>query len=187
MSLAVVRDLHGGDRPLDAEEGVSLVLSRCLTGVRNGGESHTNLLCKMLAFYGRAPIPRKGRFGPASHPDLPAGPWPTGSGALRVCGLTGRELRERFERQRFTVGPVAALEADTLTAFVPRLLWPVVERLALDGPGVAGVRADLAIRAAASEPVGATKRRPAGHPATGTIQSWRDGLKRLFAVLVDPS
>lgn len=185
MSLALVRDLSVDDSQIDPEQAVAIVLSRCLTGLRSGDESHTNVLCKVLAYYGRAPIPQRGRHRAASHPDLPTGPWPTGSTALRQCGLTGRRLRDEFRQRRYAVGPIASIDGVVLRHFVPEVLWSVVEQLAMDGPGLAAIRGELAIQAAAAELVPATKRRPAGRPAAGTVASWRDALRRVFGVLAE--
>lgn len=185
MSLAEVHVLHEGADFLSGRLGAATALSRLVTNVRSEHMGHVHPLNKMLTYYGRAPVPKRGRNGPASHPDLPIGPWPTGRDAARRRGITNRQLREQFAQRLLNVGAVAVLDVDVLSAFVPRELWAVVEQIAIDGPGLAGARGALALQAAAAEPVRMTKRKPAGRPASGTVDLWGNALRRVFAVLVE--
>jgi hypothetical protein len=102
-------------------------------------------------------------------PGLPVKGWPGGQRAARELDLQPRQLQTVFKKlkkkQRYPT-----LDEHQIEAFVPRVLWPVVERLIEEGPSMLRARATDALETYAFETVEGHRRRDTGGRAKNSVQ-----------------
>lgn len=164
---------------------VCVLLSRLLGLSKAWRHAATTILCRATALYGsNGTVEGKLRL-PASHPHLRSGPWPTAQTAFRRLGTDQDALHHRFEALRHWNGVHASFEPEVVAEFFPRVLWPVVVTMVMDGPGRARMRAERAVREYAATPVAANKRRAKGPPTRGSVEGVRYALHRLFGGLAE--
>lgn len=171
---------------LDAitERLVLAVISLFIATSRSRVPQESTRLCRTLAEAGRVGIPVNGVLQDPPFPDLPEGPWPTHTWALKELGLTQAGLSEEFELLRHLQGEQAHLDPERVEKFVPRELWSVVALMIEEGPGAAAARAERGLWLYSRGSVPANKRRPASRRSAGSVRDQRSAHGRLFRMIV---
>lgn len=187
--VTLVHEQHAGDPGTQPVliEGVSvadLVFTWFLTKTTATAYTRTNIVCHALAAWGAASAgDRTGTARPA-FPGLDQRSWTSGEKAVERLGTTPVALRERFMHLRHRDGARAAFERAELEQFFPEPLHEVLVAMVWAGPAAAAARAEIALWLTAKRQVPATRRRPAGPISRGALQTRRDALRRLMALVV---
>lgn len=170
----------------ELDHAARVVLSRLMGVSRQRNFGITTALCQGLAGYAAEPLPvADGARLPAPAPDLAKRPWPNGGNTLKQLGLTGPQVNRMWELEEHRVGVVARLDDKILEAFIPSELIAVVAVLIAEGPALASQRLTRSLKTfGLAGQTRATKRRAAGPPARGTVDTRRSALTRLCLMIV---
>ncbi|UGS34701.1 hypothetical protein DSM104329_01083 [Capillimicrobium parvum] len=126
-----------------------------------------------------------GELEPAPFADLPGGPWPDGPTALKRLGTDLATVRRSYRLLVHQSGPLATLSEELVAEIVPRRLWPVISRMAQDGPEVFARRADRSLETYALTTVAGNKRRTAGPPSIESVRTRAYAFRRLAGIFVE--